>query len=305
MKNNKSTKKESILRFLELASIIFKEKDYIPSEEILEKYSNIKPEEAEPGVNLTKRIENSLKSILKKTVFDSKPGKGFRLKPQYREDLSWMLPLISRYLILADPDSLNILFEPMTYQLKTESLYNLFLLIVAKNNRIPVEFDYTKYKENTTKRRILYVYSIVQRVDLLIMGHEVESKLNKHFIFHQIHNIKLLPDKGKFPAPEPQMVDSFYENCIKNYKGSTLHNVTIRFTPDSKTFIHKEFFQKNQIIDEQNDGSYLLRLKAYSKEEVFRIITQFMDYTELLEPADWQKEFIERIENLLKRHKKI
>lgn len=297
----KTTNLEHQKLAIELVSNIIASDNYLSANQIIEEYAQNSPEK-EKGEKSVGRSIKTVMDILGEEIIESKTGKGYRLKKKYKEKLSWMLPLLSKYLIITEPESLNFVFEPITFQLQKGSLFNLVLLHQARSKRKAIQFLYTKYGETKPTERKIHVYSIVLRDrKLLIMGRDCMSKREKHFFFTEMQNIKILDET--FPKPDSNLIKEYYHESISIFKADNKTKVRIRFSPEAKTFIHKEFFHQNQKIEEDEHG-FILELFASNKREIFNIVSQFMNYTELLEPLDWRIEYSTELEKLLNRHKK-
>ncbi|HNF17498.1 MAG TPA: WYL domain-containing protein, partial [Leptospiraceae bacterium] len=57
-------------------------------------------------------------------------------------------------------------------------------------------------------------------------------------------------------------------------------------------------------ISENPDGSFTLSVQAANPRDIYHIVSQYMNYTELIAPAEWREEYRKNLENHLKIHRR-
>lgn len=291
---------------IEIIGILANQETYVTATEVSDLYGILHSEMEEPiSEKALKRAFEAYQSILPDNILESRKGSGggFRIRKLYRHDLSWMLPLISRYLAEIEPDSLNLIFEPLTFQLQARSLYNLVLLEYARKNRHPVRFQYRNYANDLVKHKVGQVIAIRYSTRKLIAI--IENKgIWKVFFFSGIDEI-VIDYEQVLSEPDVEQVKKLYLPSLGGYLGGQLERVRLRFTKEFRPRLQKEYFHHSQEIIWQEDGSAVLTMYINRDSDLFDAISNFLPYVEILEPVSWREKYVDLLRKALDLNKKI
>ncbi|MEM7182599.1 MAG: WYL domain-containing protein [Spirochaetota bacterium] len=296
---------KNIQEMIEIISIIIQSDDYITAEAIADAYQRIHAIHANMyAKKVVRAIEKINQSFaLDPPVIIGRQNKGYRVHETYTENYLWSLPLFSQYLSVTQHDFLNSLLEPIPLQVEKGSLYHLVLLNYAKQQRRPVRFAYVRYEEKEKTYKKVHVYALLQRRQkLMVIAKDVTNQQMKQYFFTGISEIEIVQDE-QFPELDTSFIQSFYENSLNLYVGLQARKVVIKFSPESKNFLQKEVFHRNQKVYEK-DGCFYVELWVNRDREVFSLVSDFMEYAELLEPLDWRDEYYRCLQKAVDWHKK-
>ena len=119
------------------------------------------------------------------------------------------------------------------------------------------------------------------------------------FKMERIESIQLTTEKYSIPA-------SF---DINRYFGSSFgivvegdrkaETVKLRFSPDIARIISEPIWHPSQILEPQNDGSVIMKLKVTNTVDLYRWILNWGDQVEVLEPEELRKEIAQTVRNML------
>ncbi|HNF27429.1 MAG TPA: WYL domain-containing protein [Leptospiraceae bacterium] len=296
--NNIQHQKDAI----EIFGILLASENYLSADQIIRKYSDIRPD-SDLNEKKIRRCLDTVSSVLRLQTVESNKRKGYRVKPEFRKNFFWMLPLLSLYLIYNLPDSMDFVLEPIVFQLRAESLKNLFLLSLAVKEKKIIRFEYTKYSETKSAAKKVHPYKLVQRDKKLhLLAFDPSAKKMKHYFFSGIGRIQVL--ESEFEPIHSGEAETYYEDMISNFRSDIKKNAEIHFSKESASFIHKDYFHRNQSISENPDGSFTLSVQAANPRDIYHIVSQYMNYTELIAPAEWREEYRKNLENHLKIHRR-
>jgi predicted DNA-binding transcriptional regulator YafY len=310
-KKTKSINLEHQRLAFEILGILASEEGFQTSDKILNQLRDLHNKEDDGLEKKEKNLEaktinrakDTIHDILGTQLIESKKNKGYRLKKNLPND-DWVCAALNRYNALVEIQSLDYIFEPLVHVSGRKSLLHLILCKLAKDKSHLLSFDYTKYEDEKSQRREIQVYALAQRdTKFIILGKDKKDGVVKNFFLSQMDNLKIDFDSS-WTKDESFSVQTYFANSLGNYKGNLSREVTIRFSPESKKFIYKEFFQKSAKIEETPEG-FLLKVHSYSMQEVFNLVSKFMDYAELISPTDWREKYYQKLEKHLAKHKKM
>jgi len=214
-----------------------------------------------------------------------------------------VLPIFTQYLFIAEFESLNYLMEPVSFHLDNKSLYFLYLLQFAKNNRKTIQFEYIKYLESKPKIKFINVYSIIQRGrKLFVIGLDTQNGDTRHYIFTQITRVMKIDLESNYDLPNSEFNSNFYSDSIEAYEGFPSQKVVLRLSKTSETFLTKEYFHKSQKFYRDKDGYLLLEMSTNNADELFALVSKFMLNLEIIEQIEWREKYIENLKNALHLH---
>lgn len=288
---------------IEIAIIIFKEDGFIPSIKIEKEFDEYNEDISFYGKMVGRACE-TLEEYLGINVIESRSRRGFQLKKEYRTNLEWMHPLLSKYLSIIELDSLNYPVESITYHLGTKALYNLYLLHYARDQRKTIKFEYMKNLETNPKRKNVNIYLIVLRGrKIYIIGLDTDINEIRQYTFTQITNIVGIDPYSSFDPPTRNELSHFFKDSLITHADSKSTEVLIRFEKEAEVYVRKEFFHSSQKFDYDENGKLLLKMKINNKVELFTLLGRFMNVAELIKPIDWREEYITNIQIALSLHK--
>jgi len=117
------------------------------------------------------------------------------------------------------------------------------------------------------------------------------SRIEKWMVLNETFN------RDKEIQANERMKNSFLAD-----RDGEVQNVAIWFSPDQAYYIRERNWHPSQSIQENEDGSIVLRLQTAGLEAVKRWVLQYGNMAEVLEPPRLRDECLEEISNMLKQY---
>ena len=199
-----------------------------------------------------------------------------------------LLPSFSSpYMIKSDP------FEPinMDSDLMNEIEHaiqdNRESILTVKGNEIPVQ-----------------PYKVVSFDELwYLFAREVESGKVKTYFISDISAIKVLSTRFKLENPVDDLLKNVHAACFED---GVQFEVTVKvLQPIAHFFKLKKHLASQEIIEERNDGSLIIKFTVSHDEEVDNIIKAWLPHIEVLTPIRLRDQILNELETYIKMLKHV
>jgi proteasome accessory factor B len=89
-----------------------------------------------------------------------------------------------------------------------------------------------------------------------------------------------------FAIPASFSMDRYMEETFDQIHEDEIHNVVIRFTPYQAQWIKEHCWYSSQEIDEQKDGSVILKMSVGALDTVMHWVLRYGKKAEVLKPRE-------------------
>lgn len=181
-----------------------------------------------------------------------------------------------------------------------ESVFNsIFKAIKIKQT---IQFDYKSSGKLDFDKKEIDCYKVVcQKGNWYVLGHSHKKAEIRIYALSRIHNIQFL-DKY-FTIPEDFDINKYVDLSfgIWNNKEPAIE-YELLFSKEVSTYIMEREWHSNQIIEQKNDGSVLLKFSSNQKQQVLSWILGFGNVVKVLNPPELVKAVKEKAMLMLKTY---
>jgi len=120
-----------------------------------------------------------------------------------------------------------------------------------------------------------------------------DTAINNGFKFLRISFIKEIVEKGETFYRDVE-VENFLDNfqtLFSSYKEPYVGVLIEIDSAASRFFRQKKFLKSQQIVQERDDGSLLLRFQSNSYKEIELLVKKWLPYARIIEPLEYKKSF--------------
>jgi len=199
---------------------------------------------------------------------------------------------------------LNTLRSQYTFSAPTFVAENEKALIdihhaIYGNRKIWMRY-FTASRGEVTERTIDPYHLSNVRGDWYLIAFDDLGKEFRNFSVARISQWKVLNDK--FSRDPNFSAQDWVESSFQAQIGGAIEEVVIRFDAEAAHYVRERIWHTSQTIEENEDGSLVLRLRTSGLEGVKRWLFTFGAGAEVLRPACLRQEFIEEIAGMTKKY---
>ena len=163
---------------------------------------------------------------------------------------------------------------------------NMNGLLHAIQNRVQIEFTYSKFGEEQSSQRIAEPYALKEfknRWYLLAVDHKDQSM--KTFALDRLTNLEIT--RRKFHFPRKFDVNSYFEHCfgIISPDDDTPQEIVLSFDPFQGKYIKSLPLHESQEILVDNDREIWIKLKVYLTHDFLMEILSHGENVKVIQPA--------------------
>ena len=178
---------------------------------------------------------------------------------------------------------------------------NLLELSDAIANRHRVRVLYFSARSNTTKWRLLEPHGL-QNAEGEWRCFAFEPASNEMRTFN-LARMKRLETKAQTFVPQPSFnVETFLRESFRHELGPVLHSIAVRFDASQAPYIREKRWHPTQTIEEEANGSLVLRFQARGLGEIARWVLSYGAHAEVLEPPALRQAVFEAAQALVARY---
>lgn len=192
---------------------------------------------------------------------------------------------------------LNTLRSQYTFSAPTYVAENEKALIdihhaIYENKKIWMRY-FTASRGEVTERTVEPYHLSNVRGDWYLIAFDDLRKEYRNFSVARISHWKVLNEKF---TRDPQFsAQNWVESSFQAQVGGAVEEVVIRFTSEAAHYVRERIWHPTQSIEENEDGSLVLRLRTSGLEGVKRWLFTFGSGAEVLSPDCLRQELIEEI----------
>ena len=163
-----------------------------------------------------------------------------------------------------------------------------------------ISVEYRSIDKLEYKTKIIDCYKVIcQKGNWYVLGYSQNKKEIRIYALSRIQSVTLLDEKFTIP-------DDF---CLSDYVDLSFGIWTNReepleyellFSPKINTYVLERDWHTNQIVEQKEDGSVLLKFKSNQKQQVLSWVLSFGDAVTVLNPP----EFINQIKTVIQKIEK-
>lgn len=237
------------------------------------------------GHRLGKPLENAFNSLLKKAHTETGAETGLRADRLGNEKQKFWVAI----------DQVND-FE------KIEGYYNT--ISEAIDDKLKLEITYHGMKSQRISQRQVAPYGLFYGAGVWYMvGRRYLENDIRTFALDCIEGIKKLTGRH-FLIPPDFDIESYLQKGWRIMRYGKPVEVILKFSKDVARWIKRKKWHPTQSIEEQKDGSLILKAKLNGPEEIKRWSYSWAPHGEILSPPELRKEAAEEIKKLWKVYEK-
>ncbi len=208
--------------------------------------------------------------------------------------LGAMLPEGVTVRLDATADMLSVLPASRPYY-DPESFCTLATAVVCRHR---VEMVYWTAGRNETTSRVFDPYDLALIDDgWYAVGY---CHLRSEVRTFAVQRIRSLVATGeRFERPADFRLEDYMSGCFRAVRGDGDHAIVLRFTPDVAGRIAEKQWHPSQVIEEQPDGSLIVRFRLSSLIEVKRWVMYWGSACEIVSPSDLRDQVISEIRKMI------
>lgn len=228
---------------------------------------------------LGKPIEDAFNSLLKKVHEDA--CRDTRLRADRLE---------------GQRQNLLIAIDPVNNFKEIEKQYQI--ISEAIDDKLMLEITYHGMKSQSVSQRQVAPYGLFYGAGMWYMvGHCYREKDIRTFALDCIRGIKKLTGRH-FLIPPAFDIESYLQKGWRIMRYGRPVEVKLRFSKDVARWIKRKKWHPTQSIEEQKDGSLILKARLNGPEEIKRWSYNWAPHCEILSPPELRKEAAEEIKRL-------
>jgi len=165
----------------------------------------------------------------------------------------------------------------------------LIQLYTASRHYYPVRMTYYSASSGKVSSRQVDPYHLRHfNGEWYIIGMDETRKEVRTFNVGRIRELDVRTDQRFQPLPGFK-AEQWFKNSFGIETTDKTHKVRIRFDAAQACYIRERTWHPEQVIEEQEDGSLILKFQAGGLGEVLRWVMQYGSHAEVLQPAVLQK----------------
>ncbi len=227
---------------------------------------------------LGKPIEDAFNSILKKAHEET--GRETRLRADRLQ---------------GQRQNLLIAIDPVNNFEEIEKQYQIISRAMDENQKLEITYHGMK-SQKETKRQVAPYGLFYSNGIWYMVGHCYKEKDIRIFALDRINDIKLT---GKnYCMPDDFNIESYLQKGWRIINYGRPVNVKLKFSKEVARWVKRKKWHPTQKIEEQADGSLILRVTLRGPEEIKRWSYNWAPHCEILSPPELRKEAAGEIKKL-------
>ncbi|WP_019153454.1 helix-turn-helix transcriptional regulator [Robertmurraya massiliosenegalensis] len=196
----------------------------------------------------------------------------------------------------------RILFQDQYYNSNHVEIMPLLVQAIAQNISIQVSY-FSMHRNEMSYRKLDPYYLIPRGGQLYVIAFCHLRKEVRVFRLNRVRSIQLT--EAHYQIPKSFSISDFLANRWSIF-AEEMEPISfiVKFQKEISRYIYEYDFYTDTILEEQEDGSLLLKTKVKSKLEFLRWIRSFGTSAEVIEPATIRKELQREFEEMVKTYQK-
>ena len=157
----------------------------------------------------------------------------------------------------------------------------------AIRNTLKIDLIYRAFWNSQETERVLQPYRLHYshtKENWSLFGYCERRKEIRSFVVSRIKSVSLT--KKHFTIPASFSIERYLEESFDQIHDDEVHDVAIRFTPYQAQWIKEHRWHITQEIEEQKDGSVILKMKVGALDAVMHWVLRYGKEAEVLEPRE-------------------
>lgn len=180
---------------------------------------------------------------------------------------------------------------------------NMNGLLHAIQNRVQIEFTYSKYWENVSTQRIAEPYALKEfknRWYLVALDHK-DLRI-KTFALDRLTDLEIT--KRKFQHPQKFDVNEYFKHCfgIITAEGEEPQDIVLSFEPTQGKYIKSLPLHESQEVLIDNEQEIRIKIKIFLTHDFLMEILSHGENVKVIEPAGLIESLITSYQNALKQY---
>ncbi len=190
-------------------------------------------------------------------------------------------------------------FEPPPSSTVDERVFGLVQQSAKAYKKLHIQ--YYSASRNQTTVRVIHPYQIHQHEGVWYVIAYCETRQSVlTFALNRILDIE--PLTADFLRPDDFDGDAFLKSAFAMHKGERRYMVVIWFSAYQARWIRERQWHRSQQLEEQPDGTLLLRLETENLDAVRRWVLKYGAEAEVLEPKDLRDAVIQEIQKMITQY---
>lgn len=179
----------------------------------------------------------------------------------------------------------------------------LLALQQAIQNRHPVDMVYFTASRGEENQRIVHPYHLLNiRGEWNLVAYDLLRQSIRQFALPRIRTCRILTDEYFEPDPTFSAEDYFRESFQAEH-GDQIIEVVLHFDAYQARYMRERSLHPSQVVEEQPDGSMVVRFKTGALAEVQRQILSYGRHVKVLEPLSLLRSVIDELHTTLQLYK--
>ena len=174
----------------------------------------------------------------------------------------------------------------------------------AIRNKLKINLTYRAFWNQEITERTLQPYRLHfshSKENWTLIGYCELRKEIRSFIVSRIKNVSLT--KEHFAIPVSFSMERYLEETFDQIHEEKTHDVAICFTPYQAQWIKEHQWHSTQEIEEQNDGSVILKLRIGALDALMHWVMRYGREAEVLAPVELREMIKEELKNTMEIYK--
>ena len=302
-------------RSLELAGLLFAAEDYASESSLISDYELVRSigsshngpthgrTEPDIGDRALRRALDSIQGQVGIDLIEGVRGRGRRLKPEAKQNKTWLVPLVAQYLGLIGAGKYHPALEALVHTHGPASLRLLTLIQYARERSRVLEFDYARSRQRGSERRRVVVRTLRIRGSRILIGAtDLAKRALRQFLLTRVCEPVQLGPVIESDAPATGD-NNLIRGSLSVFAGAEEKEVVLHFFGDVIHDVRREFIHTSQRMMERS-GHLEVRLRLNNALELFSFISRFMGSVEIVAPVEWRAEYARRLNRARAIHEK-
>lgn len=161
----------------------------------------------------------------------------------------------------------------------------LLALQHAIQNRHPVDMLYFTASRGQENQRVIHPYHLINiRGEWNVVAYDLLRQSIRQFALPRIRSWRILVDE-QFEQDLNFSPESYFRESFQAEHGDQIIEAVLHFDAYQATYMRERTLHASQVVEEQSDGSMIVRFKTGAIAEVQRQILSYGKHVKVLEPA--------------------
>lgn len=164
----------------------------------------------------------------------------------------------------------------------------------AKAARRKLKIRYFTARSGTRGERIVHPYHLLlARGECFLLAFDEKSREVRSFNIARIETIT--PQNEHFQIAPTFDIEAFKRSMLWAEAGQTLFDIAVQFDPYQARYIRERQWHEEQRLEENEDGSLILRFPASGLDEVARWVLGYGAHAKVLEPLELREKIVSHL----------